>query len=133
MNGKNYAGHRPRPLDHPVLTAFVEERLAADLADVDGALVVPLGQAVEGCLDALVKGGHLDPARCLFGLPHPSGANPGRRKWTEFAEATAARRTPAFLLAARSVGFDDRGRVRRPDSDLRDHCRHRTGGDTSEP
>jgi hypothetical protein len=49
-----------------ILTAFVEERLGAELARVDGALVVPLGESVERCLDRLVTRGDLDRDRCLF-------------------------------------------------------------------
>jgi hypothetical protein len=39
------------------------------------ALLLPLGRAAEGCLRLLVDSGQLDQSRCLFGFPHPSGAN----------------------------------------------------------
>jgi hypothetical protein len=39
---------------------------------------------------------------------------------------------PAFLLAARSIAFADRGRVRSPIPTCEIHCRYRTGGVTSE-
>jgi hypothetical protein len=102
----NYTGHRPRPLDHPVLAAFVEERLAPDLVNVDEALIVPLGQAVEGCLDGLVKAGHLDPARCLFGFPHSSGANASRARQfssgkTSFSKRYARRSLEGDLRCSR--------------------------------
>jgi hypothetical protein len=43
--------------------------------------VIPLGLAVEGALQVLTDAGALDPVRCCFGFPHPSGAN-GHRKPT---------------------------------------------------
>ena len=41
-------------------------------------LVLPLGKAVEDCLRMLIATGQFDEVRCLFGFPHPSGANPHR-------------------------------------------------------
>jgi hypothetical protein len=84
VDGRNYTGHRPRPLDTRILTAFVEEQLAAELASVDAALIVPLGRAVEQCLDFLVRRQQLPRERCLFGFPHPSGANGHRAR--QFSE-----------------------------------------------
>ena len=84
VDGRNYTGHQPRPLDVSILTAFVEEQLSSELASVDGALIVPLGDAVERCLDFLVRRHQLPRERCLFGFPHPSGANGHRAR--HFAE-----------------------------------------------
>jgi len=84
VNGRNYTGHQPRPLDVSILTAFVEEQLSSELASVDSALIVPLGDAVERCLDFLVRRHQLPRERCLFGFPHPSGANGHRAR--HFAE-----------------------------------------------
>jgi hypothetical protein len=77
LDGKNYGGN-PRVERSALLTRFVHERLAAELAAIPDALVLPLGKAVESCLRMLIAAGHLQEARCLFGFPHPSGANGGR-------------------------------------------------------
>jgi hypothetical protein len=61
--GKNYTGHHPRPLDTNILMAFVEERLAP-----------------ERCLDHSVRRHQLPSDQCLFGFPHPSGANAHRAR-----------------------------------------------------
>jgi hypothetical protein len=80
VGDRNYTGHEPRPLDTSILKAFVEERLAPELASVEGALIVPLGDAVERCLEFLVRRHGVPRERCLFGFPHPSGANGHRAK-----------------------------------------------------
>jgi hypothetical protein len=66
---RNYSGHRPKPLKSPLLTSIVEAVLLPELAVLSDALVVPLGRAVASAIE-----GKVDPARCLFGFPHPSGA-----------------------------------------------------------
>ena len=73
--GKNYGGGNPRVDQIPLLARQVRERLASELAAIPGALLLPLGIAVEGCLRILIADGQLDETRCLFGFPHPSGAN----------------------------------------------------------
>jgi hypothetical protein len=91
VEGKNYTGHQPPPLDSPILRAFVEERLAAELASLEAALIVPLGHAVEGCIDFLVQRNQLPREQCLFGFPHPSGANGHRaRQFLDRREGTSA-------------------------------------------
>jgi hypothetical protein len=70
----NWSGTRP-PISEPALSDIVRDVLAAELASIGDALVVPLGVAVEKALCALAADGQLDPARCLFGFPHPSGLN----------------------------------------------------------
>ena len=76
--GKNYGGANPRVEQSAMLMRFVHEQLAAELAAIPDALVLPLGKAVEGCLRMLIATGQLKEARCLFGFPHPSGANAHR-------------------------------------------------------
>jgi hypothetical protein len=79
VRGENYTGHTPRPLRHTVLREMLFTVLAPELSAVPDALIVPLGKAVEECLSVLISSGLLSPDRCLFGFPHPSGAN-GHRK-----------------------------------------------------
>jgi hypothetical protein len=75
VRGENYGGQGPSVQRSPMLTRYVRQQLAPELAAVPDALVLPLGKAVEGCLRMLVADGQLDEVRCLFGFPHPSGGN----------------------------------------------------------
>lgn len=59
----------------PVLSSLVRQLLGGSLSIVNEALVVPLGVAAERALRLLIDPGDLDPCRCLFGFPHPSGLN----------------------------------------------------------
>jgi hypothetical protein len=83
VRGENYTGHTPRPLRHLVLREMIFSVLAPELAAVPDALIVPLGKAVEECLSALISSGLLNPDRCLFGFPHPSGGNGHRKRLFE--------------------------------------------------
>lgn len=78
VNGRNYTGHVPDLLRNPFLRDCLESILAPELASVPHALIVPLGNAVSAGLQHLASLGALSVDRCLFGFPHPSGAN-GRR------------------------------------------------------
>lgn len=94
VDGKNYGGANPRVDRSVTLTRYVHGCLGAELATIPEALVLPLGKAVEGCLRMLIESGQLREARCLFGLPHPSGANGHRlvefhRNQTGLREAIA--------------------------------------------
>lgn len=80
VRGKNYTGHSPRPLRHSTLREMVFTFLASELAEVPDVLIVPLGKAVDQSLLALISSGLLNPDRCLFGFPHPSGANGSRKR-----------------------------------------------------
>ena len=79
VNGQNYGGRSPSLVRHPVLRSFVRSCLGARVAMAPGALVIPLGTAVQEAVTLLVADGLLDPRRCLTGFPHPSGGN-GHRK-----------------------------------------------------
>jgi hypothetical protein len=79
----NYTGHAPALLRHPVLHDMVFDVLSLELAEVPGALIIPLGKAVEGCLSALISAGVLSRERCLFGFPHPGGGNGHRKRQLE--------------------------------------------------
>ncbi len=79
VHGRNYTGHSPEILSHPILVRFVEHVLAPELGSMPGALVIPLGKCVDTVLGSLVRAGALDAKACLLGFPHPSGANGHRR------------------------------------------------------
>lgn len=74
LRAKNYGGS-PDPRSFPLLRAFVDQVLAAELAMVPDAVIVPLGRTVAALLRAEVDRGALVTERCLFDFPHPSGAN----------------------------------------------------------
>lgn len=75
----NYTGYSPKILKHAQLRAYVENLLTDELERAAESLIVPLGKAVSEVLEFLVQTGRVDPARCLIGFPHPSGANGHRR------------------------------------------------------
>jgi hypothetical protein len=78
VKGQNYTGHTPAILRSAFLRECVDVMLASELLAVPHAIIVPLGNAVSETLAYLADRGRLSPERCLFGFPHPSGAN-GRR------------------------------------------------------
>jgi hypothetical protein len=78
VKGQNYTGHTPAILRSAFLRACVDVMLASELLAVAHSIIVPLGNAVSETLAYLADRGRLSPERCLFGFPHPSGAN-GRR------------------------------------------------------
>ena len=75
VDGRNYGGQNPPVVRSRLLTRYVREQLGPELAAVPHALILPLGKAVEECLRILIDDGALSEIRCLFGFPHPSGAN----------------------------------------------------------
>lgn len=74
VNGKNYTG-TPGPEAYPLLQAFVDQVLVAELAMTPDAVIIPLGKTVSTILQREVARGALQAERCLFEFPHPSGAN----------------------------------------------------------
>jgi Uracil DNA glycosylase superfamily len=79
-SGANYRGSGPRLLQVPKLRAWVVENLAAELASMPQAVIVPLGRVADEAIHFL-QGGMRDlEARCLTGFPHPSGANGHRHE-----------------------------------------------------
>jgi len=79
VDGKNYTGHRPPILSHPLLKRYVDEEFCVEMEMVPNAFIVPLGKAVNTVLEYLVSRGGISGDRCCLGFPHPSGAN-GHRK-----------------------------------------------------
>lgn len=100
VSGRNYDGWRPVLSRHPLLARYLRERLAPELETMPGALVVPLGTAVAAGLRELVAAGRLDPDRCLFGFPHPSGANAARVAAFDELAGPLARRARAWLMTS---------------------------------
>lgn len=79
IKSKNYTGYSPSILKTEVLFHYAETILLPELLAVEGALIIPLGKSVSEVLAHFVNEGYVDKERCLFEMPHPSGAN-GHRK-----------------------------------------------------
>ena len=75
--GKNYAGSGPSIAKAPLLVPYLN-LLAGELRAAKEAIVIPLGRAVETALRYLTNHDSIAERRCLFGFPHPSGANAHR-------------------------------------------------------
>ena len=98
----NYSGHTPPVLRCPLLHDMVFDALSPELAEVPGALIIPLGKAVEGCLSALISAGVLNRERCLLGFPHPSNGRgwPDRRRQFELKLDMFKRKTEGWFTKA---------------------------------
>lgn len=83
IKGKNYTGNNPKILDHQVLSSFVRKYFYEEVVVLPNAFYIPLGKAVEEVLDYMVQENILRKEQCLFGFPHPSGANGHRKKQFE--------------------------------------------------
>ena len=97
--GKNYTGSSPTIPESALLRPYLD--VLADEADqVAEAIIVPLGKAVETALRWLIDAGRVDEARCLFGFPHPSGANAHRSANTRRIEIGCQTRLLAGSLSS---------------------------------
>lgn len=83
FKGKNYTGHTPNITLHPLLLKHAEQTIMRDIVPLQQALIIPLGRAVEDVLRYFIKLGQVREEQCLFGFPHPSGANGHRYKQFE--------------------------------------------------
>jgi hypothetical protein len=62
-----------------MLMRHAREYLGTELRQLSGAVIVPLGKTVAAVLNLLFNDGSIPVLPCLFGFPHPSGANGHRR------------------------------------------------------
>lgn len=83
INGKNYTGSNPKILDNEIFSSYVKKYFYGEIKALDDILIVPLGKAVEEVLQSMVNEGVISSEQCLFGFPHPSGANGHRKKQFE--------------------------------------------------
>jgi len=79
INGKNYNGHTPLIMESKFLMQYVRNHFFKEIINIDKPLIIPLGKAVEDILNIMIKENIVSKNQCLFGFPHPSGAN-GHRK-----------------------------------------------------
>lgn len=83
QNGKNYTGHSPSIMKSDILYYYADSILLQELVAVKDALVIPLGKAASEVIQAFADDGFIQAERCLYDLPHPSGANGHRKKQFE--------------------------------------------------
>lgn len=83
IKGSNYTGHSPGILKSETLYHYAESILLPELLAVKDALVIPLGKSVSEVVQAFADKGWINKERCLFEMPHPSGANGHRKKQFE--------------------------------------------------
>ncbi len=76
---KNYGGHTPPIMDSHILRNYVENSFLEELCCIEnGALVIPLGVAVETVFRDIGIHRILPQGEILWGFPHPSGLNAHR-------------------------------------------------------
>ncbi|OZB93596.1 hypothetical protein [Paenibacillus sp. XY044] len=81
VNRANYNGSRPGLPGTPSLRDTALNGMAEELSIFrDRPFLIPLGTTVESVLRLLDEQGMLDAGQCLWGFPHPSGANGHRHK-----------------------------------------------------
>jgi len=86
--GKNYTGHAPKMNKIQMVEEYVNDIFPEELRLIEGQyLIVPLGKAVSEILQELAENGRIPDQCCLYGFPHPSGANGHRVK--QFTEEKA--------------------------------------------
>ncbi|MFC7680743.1 uracil-DNA glycosylase family protein [Paenibacillus sp. GCM10028914] len=76
----NYSGTHPNLLSNPFLKQTALASICEELDHIKPVLLIPLGKIVESVLHHLVAAGKLNADQCLWGFPHPSGANGHRHK-----------------------------------------------------
>lgn len=80
INNKNYTGSNPKIMDSPILYSYVKKYFYNEIKKLSNVLIVPLGKSVEEVLEQIVNENMIKKEQCLFGFPHPSGANGHRKK-----------------------------------------------------
>lgn len=98
IEGKNYTGHNPAILSSETLYYFAETILLQELLAVQKALIIPLGKSVSEVIQFFVERGWIDSERCLFDMPHPSGANGHRKKQFELNKAKMMEQVSKWFL-----------------------------------
>ncbi|CAH0344101.1 hypothetical protein [Bacillus sp. CECT 9360] len=78
---KNYTGHQPKVDQSSLLRHYAYEVFPKEIEELHHSpLIIPLGKSVEQVIRTLIDDRKLSGLTCLFGFPHPSGANGHRKK-----------------------------------------------------
>jgi hypothetical protein len=97
VNGADWTGHTPPVRSSPLLRRYLWEVMLPELRAVPDALLIALGKCASDALETLIAADALDPARCLIGLPHPSGANGHRHAQFARVQPEMTRRVAAWF------------------------------------
>ncbi|GAB6991132.1 hypothetical protein JCM16418A_31820 [Paenibacillus pini] len=86
LGSQNYSGAHPSLMNNSFLRSTALTSIEEELQYFHNPLIVPLGKTVEALLRSIPMNEHgqLTSATCLWGFPHPSGANGHRHK--QFAD-----------------------------------------------
>lgn len=104
VDGKNWSG-TPDMVRTSVLRSTLEDYTGKELAELDKALIVPLGPKVSAAMLHLAAIGSIDADKVLTGLPHPSGANAERIAYflgKKTAEQCSSKTNPVTIDAAKA-------------------------------
>ncbi len=101
VDGADWTGHTPPVRSSPLLREYARGLLPEELRAAGGALIVTLGKCASDAVRVLLDDDALDPARCLIGLPHPSGANGHRKAQYERVREGLSARVAAWFGEAR--------------------------------
>ena len=104
INGADWTGHTPPVRSNPLLRRYLWEVMLPELQAVPTAIIISLGKCASDALDTLLAADALDPARCLIGLPHPSGANGHRHAQFARAQVEAQERVAAWFGSTHDDG-----------------------------
>lgn len=95
---KNYSGTHPNLLSSEFLMKHaLSSSVQDELEIMKHTLIIPLGKRVEDILQLLVSEGRLTAEQCLWGFPHPSGANGHRHKQFAYHQESMQKRIKTFL------------------------------------
>ncbi|PZE20162.1 uracil-DNA glycosylase family protein [Paenibacillus xerothermodurans] len=83
VDRRNYTGHQPPLLSHAYLKEQAYQSLQTEATLLDRPLIIPLGKTVESVLHLLAAEDVIRTEQCVWGFPHPSGANGHRLKQFE--------------------------------------------------
>ncbi|WP_215145498.1 hypothetical protein [Exiguobacterium qingdaonense] len=78
--GKNYNGSSPDLLRTDLFRPYVEGVFAEEMAQLQHALILPMGVNVGRAIQQLIERGILNQERVVNGFPHPSGGNGHRHR-----------------------------------------------------
>lgn len=87
VKGKNYTGHTPKIAQSSLLKEYAYQVFPKEIEKMNkNILLIPLGKTVNEVIKDLMKRGKIPNHYCLFGFPHPSGANGHRKRQLEMVK-----------------------------------------------
>lgn len=108
-DGVDYDGSSPSMVRSRFLSSIWRSTLAEEVAQLPGALWVPLGGKVEAVVDQMVEEGLMPASNVLRGLQHASGANAERIAYflgNKPKELLSSRTNPDKIDAGKVLAFE---------------------------